>query len=176
MTDVVLDVPLLAQAKTNSCWFACLRMINAYFGAPTTNPFPKLFEKNRTLPEAKLPEFAQKVGMTFLEPDHAYDTAGLQAVLRTRGPIYAPAAWFGKLHVVVLRSCRDDGSIELNDPLEDVAQISYVDDMAEFTKGYLQCLMVKDRQTVRSAARRGAAHAARRLARRPTAGRTAQDL
>jgi uncharacterized protein YvpB len=36
MTEVLLDVPLIAQTKSRSCWHACIRMVKEYAGIVTT--------------------------------------------------------------------------------------------------------------------------------------------
>jgi hypothetical protein len=113
-----LKVPLVAQDKSMSCWYASACMVAYYFEAGPRLGLPKQYAANQGIfPE--LGEIIKLAKVEHLEPvvaaNRNWSSLSLECLLRDSGPIWSAGFWYGFGHVVVLTGIEGD-RVFLNDP------------------------------------------------------------
>ena len=121
MAEIKLKVPLLAQGKTMSCWYASTMMLKYYYRPGPRLGMPQVWIDNNGLNTGKVAELAKIEHMKFLpSKDHDFTSESLIATIKTHGPIWTACSWKGYGHVVVTTGCssegEDGGTVYINDP------------------------------------------------------------
>jgi Papain-like cysteine protease AvrRpt2 len=123
-SSIKLDVPLVAQARSMSCWYAAACMVSYYFRAGPRLGLPAKWMANKGITPNDFIALAEAEGLEPLpEPrvpptpasPAAHNGGSLYAALRTHGPIWCAGYWYGPGHVIVLTGI-DGSTIYLNDP------------------------------------------------------------
>ena len=119
MAAIQYKVPLVAQARTMSCWYAAACMVAYAYEPGPRYGIPQIWLGNRGLPFARLAELAWNEKMRVLRSaSHEFTPASMISTLSFYGPIWAGGNWFGVPHAVVITGADDVGSgnIVFNDP------------------------------------------------------------
>ena len=117
--SIRLDVPLVGQVRSMSCWYACSCMI-AYYRHPGPRlGIPEAWEANTGLSHDQWPELAANEGHREVPWPHAgaWSSATLEQALRIYGPLLAHGRFYHAGHVIVITGV-DGDTIRLNDPWE----------------------------------------------------------
>lgn len=132
MARIQLDVPVVAQAKANSCWHASASMIWLYWqqhgkGAGPMNTVASAYDIADTTPlsGAEFITLAQKVGLNRLPTKNHHSRWEIAKYLRKQGPIWAAGLWFGVGHAIVLTGIHGD-TVYFNDPDQGVKKTGTV--------------------------------------------------
>jgi hypothetical protein len=147
----LLDVPLVAQDKSNTCWYAAACMVSYYFRPGPRLGVPAIWAKGDTtgIKPAEFVQLAQNEGLTN-RPLVKYHTAApimypaisLRQMLGEVGPLWCAGYWFGPGHIVVLTGI-DGDTVHFNDPDGGVAKTNTVkwfnDKVARTVAGHLLC-------------------------------------
>ena len=113
-----MDVPLVPQARNNSCWYAAACMVSYYREAGPRLGMPKVWQANKGISVAQESALAKNEGLsTFpLPKSKDFSEAGLYAALKQAGPLWSAGNWDGEgMHIVVLTGI-DGGNVFFNDP------------------------------------------------------------
>lgn len=151
MPTIKLDVPLIAQEKSNCCWHTAANMIWQYWqrngkgAGPMNTVAPKYEMADHTgLYPSEFITLAEKVGLYKLPVKNQHSEEDLFAYLRAGGPVWSAGYWFGVGHIIVLTGV-GAGKVYFNDPDQGVKKEGTVKWFNEKLAGQLQgCLMVKD--------------------------------
>ena len=151
MPKIQLNVPLVAQEKSNCCWHTSAYMIWLYWqqngkGAGPMNTISSNYEAADTtgIGPAQFITLAQKVGLTALPVKNQHSEDALFKYLRDYGPIWSAGFWFGVGHIIVLTGV-DKGNVYFNDPDGGVKREGTVKWFNEKLSSQLSgCLMAKD--------------------------------
>src|SRR5262245_63107888 len=100
--NYVLNVPVVAQTRTMSCWHASAEMIWFYWQRKTGRQGPmftlvKEWKVNNGI-EANVADFlrlAKAVGLKAAPRSRAYSSADLISMLRRYGPLWCAGYWYG---------------------------------------------------------------------------------
>ena len=124
MSIIKLYVPLVKQARTNSCWNGAASMIWLYSQSKTgrQGPMNTLHDRfaitdKHGLPLSMVYKLGEKVGLKSLPMKKVHAQADLYGYLRKHGPIWAAGTFGGGGHVIVLTGV-DDNYVYFNDPWE----------------------------------------------------------
>lgn len=127
-----LNVPLVSQAKSCTCWHASSMMIWRYWQQETgkAGPMNSLYDKwqeNNPINYFQFAELAKKVGLIQVpkEAKWPYKAEELQELLRNYGPIWCAGNWFGTGHVIVLTGV-DSELFYYNDPAGGRKRFHYI--------------------------------------------------
>ena len=113
---LLLDVPLVGQMKTMSCWYASACMVAYYREAGPRLGLPKAYMDNTGTNEWS--KLAQVEGMSILARPSGAHVATKYTILtwlRDNGPIWCAGDWYGAPHVIVLTGISGD-TVHINDP------------------------------------------------------------
>jgi hypothetical protein len=115
---VKLDVPVVAQTSSDTCWHASALMVWYYSQKMTGRQGPMNtlrddFVANRPIND--WPALAKVVGLTEVGSSTAYTSDALGQLLTARGPIWAAGKWYGVGHAIVITGV-DGETVFLNDP------------------------------------------------------------
>lgn len=140
MAEIRYDVPLIAQTKSMSCWYAAAAMIAQAYKPGTRYMSPPVFgtwHRNTGLDPDHVMAFAREEGLKLLPS--AFDEftpSSLIATLSRNGPIWAGGDWFGRpgqggkwlhfWHVIVITGADDRGNVFFNDPDGGVAKVGQI--------------------------------------------------
>ncbi len=114
---VYVNVPLIKQENSMSCWHASARMLWAFKYKQCINPLNKVFKANRGLKPSQFIQLAFTLGLeTIPIINQTYSWAALAELLRKHGPLWAAGYWYGLPHVVVITGVEPNGRLYLNDP------------------------------------------------------------
>lgn len=117
---VKLNVPLVAQRKSDTCWHASAQMLWYYSQGQSgrqgpMNTISDNWNNNRPVTPADFIKLAQNVGLMSLADKDSFSEQGLEGLLRQHGPIWCAGFWYGLGHIIVLTGV-DKGEVFLNDP------------------------------------------------------------
>jgi len=119
---VLLNVPVAAQAKDNSCWNAAAYMIWLYSQQKTgrQGPMATHFEAydiadKTPLQYDQFKTFGKQVGLKSLPKKALHTSKDLLGYLQSYGPIWCAGTWFGVGHAIVLTGV-SDSTVFFNDP------------------------------------------------------------
>jgi len=146
-----LDVPVLAQQKSMSCWHASASMIWWYWqlksgrqGPMNTMTTSYVQNTGLTASVQSLITLAQMTGLDRLPSKNSYSADDILAFLRGRGPLWCAGLWYGEGHVIVLTGI-SGGMVYLNDPDRGVRKEGTVAWFNEkLMTGLTGCVMSKD--------------------------------
>lgn len=119
---MLLNVPLHAQAKDNSCWNASAYMLWLYSQQKTgrQGPMATHFEAyavadTTPLQYEQFKHFGQQVGLKSLPKKSVHSSKDILSYLQKYGPILCAGEWFGVGHAIVLTGVSDE-TVFFNDP------------------------------------------------------------
>lgn len=122
MTDLRLDVPILAQEKSMCCWHTSAMMIWLYWQGKSGRQGPMytivpVYNDNSGLSVSAQTfiTLASNTGMMRLPSKNTYSNDDLYNLLNANGPLWCAGLWYGFGHVIVLTGI-SNGQIYLNDP------------------------------------------------------------
>ncbi|MCK0148546.1 hypothetical protein MWU54_00795 [Marivita sp. S6314] len=121
MAEIKLDVPLVAQKKAMSCWYASVCMVSYYYAQGPVQGLPNKWVADQGIQKADFVTLALAEGLKFLpSKDHDFTAISLMATIGFRGPIWCASHWKGYGHIVVITGCStkgdDGGTVFINDP------------------------------------------------------------
>ncbi|MBL4868701.1 MAG: hypothetical protein JKY67_20245 [Pseudomonadales bacterium] len=148
---MLLNVPLRAQAKDNSCWNASAYMLWLYSQQKTgrQGPMATHFDAyavadTTPLQYSQFKEFAKQVGLKSLPKKSVHSSQDLATYLQDYGPILCCGEWFGVGHAIVLTGV-GESTVFFNDPDRGVKKNNTVDWWNEkLFSGFDDTLMYKD--------------------------------
>ena len=151
MPVIKLNVPLVAQEKSNWCWHTSAYMIWLYWqqngkGAGPMNTVASSYEVADTtgIGPATFITLANKIGLYRLPQKNYHSEADLFSYLKAGGPVWSAGFWFGVGHIIVLTGVGND-NVYFNDPDQGVKKEGTVKWFNEKLSTQLPgCLMVKD--------------------------------
>ena len=130
---MLLNVPVAAQAKDNSCWNAAGYMLWLYSQQKTgrQGPMATHFEAyaiadTTPLDYSQFKHFAKQVGLKSLPKKDTHLSKDLLSYLQSYGPIWCAGTWFGVGHAIVLTGV-SESTIFFNDPDGGVKKNNTVD-------------------------------------------------
>lgn len=113
---VRLDVPLVHQQKTMSCWYASACMVAYFREAGPRLGIPDRWVANSGIGLADFVLLAKNEGLVAINsPSAALTEQQLEVMLRNYGPLWCAGQWDGVGHIVVLTGV-DSGNVYINDP------------------------------------------------------------
>ncbi|MDX1605773.1 MAG: papain-like cysteine protease family protein [Candidatus Competibacterales bacterium] len=120
MAKVLLNVPLVPQSKSLTCWHASALMLWYYWQGKTgyqgpMYTIPNKWENNQPVTPQEFITLANNVGLTALPLANQYSSDDLGKHLGNCGPLWSAGYWFGYGHIVVLTGV-DGNTIHYNDP------------------------------------------------------------
>jgi hypothetical protein len=120
MATLILDVPAVAQSKSNTCWHASASMLWLYSQQQTgrqgpMNTLADHWKDNQAVGPGDFIGLASKVGLREVPRSETYTSDGLQALLSGHGPLWCAGYWYGPGHVIVLTGI-DGSEVRINDP------------------------------------------------------------
>lgn len=144
---VKLNVPLVAQRKSDTCWHASAQMIWYYWQGRTGRSGPMNtidnWSKNKPILPEQFIKLAEKVGMAPLPDRTDYTPLGLEVLLRVFGPIWCAGYWYGVGHIIVLTGI-DKQKVFINDPDGGVAKEESLDWFNDKLARVARRMMYKD--------------------------------
>lgn len=150
MATIKLSVPLVKQARDNSCWNGAASMIWLYSQSKTGRQGPMNTVADRFamadtqgLPLSMAYKLGEKVGLKSLPMKTAYTQSDLYVYLRKYGPIWAAGRFGGGGHVIVLTGV-DDDYVYFNDPWEPMRKKASLAWFNQKLFKYPKSLMYKD--------------------------------
>jgi ABC-type bacteriocin/lantibiotic exporter with double-glycine peptidase domain len=113
-----LDVPLVAQTSSDTCWHASALMVWYYSQKISgrqgpMNTLQADYAANRPIND--WPALAKVVGLIEVGRATPYNSADIKDLLVNNGPLWAAGNWYGVGHVVVVTGV-DGETVYLNDP------------------------------------------------------------
>ena len=114
---IKLEVPLVSQRRTNSCWYASACMVAYYREQGPRLGLPERWAANTGIGIADFVRLAKAEGLSSI-PFPAWSTLSarlLEMVVGYCGPIWCAGQWDGVPHIVVLTGVAD-GNVYINDP------------------------------------------------------------
>jgi ABC-type bacteriocin/lantibiotic exporter with double-glycine peptidase domain len=113
---VKLDVPLVTQQRSMSCWYASVCMVAYYRVQGPRLGIPERWEANHGIQIRDFVTLAMNEGLLAIRAPVANLTEQqLEVFLRNNGPIWCAGRWDGVPHIVVLTGV-DRGNVYINDP------------------------------------------------------------
>ena len=113
-----LKVPLVAQDKSMSCWYASACMVAYYFEAGPRLGLPQKYAANAGI-SPKLGDIIALAKTEHLTPvlasNRNWTAADLERALGDFGPLWCAGFWYGPGHVVVVTGVEGD-TVHINDP------------------------------------------------------------
>ena len=112
-----MNVPLIKQEKTMSCWHASARMIWGYKYKQCINPLSKTFSVNSGLSPSGFIILAKSLGLESVPlVNMSYSWVALADLLKLHGPLWVAGYWYGPAHIIVVTGVSPDGKVYINDP------------------------------------------------------------
>ena len=120
MARLLLDVPIVAQSRTNTCWHSCSEMIWWYWQGVTGRQGPMTtlgdhWSANNPVQPADFGVLARAVGLETLPATPMLTSETLAGALKQAGPLWCAGYWYGPGHVVVLTGIEGE-NVHINDP------------------------------------------------------------
>ena len=117
MAQVRLNVPLIPQQRSMSCWYACVCMVKYYVEMGPRYGNPDAWHANTGLGLEQVRALAKTENLDFLNSaTHDFTAVTMMVTLSFRGPIWAAGEYDGYGHVMVITGAKDDGTLFFNDP------------------------------------------------------------
>lgn len=119
MAEISYKVPLVAQARSMSCWYAAACMVAYCYEAGPRYGIPKAWLDNSGITVEQVNELARTEHMKILVAStHEFTPASMIATLSAYGPVWSAGMWFGVAHAIVITGADDsgEGNITFNDP------------------------------------------------------------
>jgi hypothetical protein len=118
MAYLKLEVPLVAQPSSDTCWHASAEMIWYYWQGKTgrqgpMNTLAKRYSANEPITEWGA--LGRIVGLMPVPRQQQYNSLILRTLLASHGPLWCAGNWYGFGHVVVLTGV-DGDTVHINDP------------------------------------------------------------
>lgn len=112
-----LNVPMIRQEKSMSCWHASARMIWAFKYKQCINPLGSVFAANSGVSPAQFIQLAKGLGLESVpEINMSYAWQAVAQLLRRHGPLWVAGYWYGTPHIIVVTGIDPDGKLYVNDP------------------------------------------------------------
>lgn len=112
-----LNVPLIRQEKSMSCWHASARMLWGFKYKQSINPLKKIYAANTGIHPSQFISLAKQLGLETVKTiNMSYNWAALADLLTRHGPLWAAGYWYGAPHVVVITGVEPNGMVFINDP------------------------------------------------------------
>ncbi len=151
MSELRLDVPLLAQEKSMCCWHTSAMMIWLYWQGKSGRQGPMntvipVYNDNTGLAVSAQAfiTLAGKTGLNRLPSKNTYSNDDLLALLKAQGPLWCAGTWYGFGHVIVLTGV-SNGQVYLNDPDRGVRKTGTLTWFNQkLLNGLDGCMMAKD--------------------------------
>ncbi|MFM8330684.1 MAG: papain-like cysteine protease family protein [Candidatus Methylumidiphilus sp.] len=151
MPTIILDVPLHAQERANSCWNTAAYMIWLYWQGQTMRQGPMntvatayARSDSSGLSPQEFITLANTVGLRGLPLRTLHSSAHLHGYLTNHGPLWCAGYWYGVGHIIVLTGVKD-GTIYFNDPDGGVKKKETVNWFnTRLANSLAGCLMYKD--------------------------------
>lgn len=114
--SVMLNVPMVYQDTTMSCWYASACMVAYYHEAGPRLGLPQNYMNNTGITAQEFIKLAKVEGFSGVYPLASTITAiQLETYLRRRGPLWAAGMWNGFPHIIVITGVKTD-TVYINDP------------------------------------------------------------
>ncbi len=115
--DIRLNVPLIRQERSMSCWHAAARMLWAYRNKQSIHPLPDVYDANVGLQISEISSLASSLGLFAVPsiPDF-FTTSDIASLLHNYGPLWAAGNWYGAPHAIVVTGINSNGELFVNDP------------------------------------------------------------
>lgn len=111
-----LNVPLVKQLRSMSCWYASACMVAYYRRAGPRLGLPDKWVANTGIDIPDFIQLAQNEGLKPVRrPGGNWSSGALEASLAVHGPIWCAGHWDGFPHIVVLTGV-DGNQVFINDP------------------------------------------------------------
>lgn len=116
-----LNVPVIAQTSSNTCWHASAMMIWRYWQGVSgrkgpMNTMSDKFDSDSAATPEDFVRLAEKTGMKAVDPmPSQFDTETVQRLLQQHGPLWCAGKWYGLNHIIVLTGINNN-TIFINDP------------------------------------------------------------
>jgi cysteine protease avirulence protein AvrRpt2 len=151
MPNIKLDVPVVAQEKSNCCWHTSAYMIWLYWqkngrGEGPMNTIASSYKSADTtgIGPQQFITLAEKVGLSKLPVKYQHSENVLFMYLRDGGPVWSAGFWFGVGHIIVLTGV-GGGKVYFNDPDQGIKKEGLLSWFNEKLSTQLPgCLMVKN--------------------------------
>lgn len=112
-----LNVPMIRQEKSMSCWHASARMLWAFKYKQSINPLKKMFNANTGIAPAQFVRLAKTLGLeTVPRINMTYTATAVATLLKRYGPLWVAGHWYGTPHIVVVTGVESNGKLYVNDP------------------------------------------------------------
>jgi len=117
----ILNVPVVAQPSSDTCWHASSEMIWLYWQGQTgrqgpMNTISDNYVNNRGVNPTQFVTLAEKVGLKKVGKfDNFLSAAAIEEMLSKYGPLWCAGGWYGPKHIIVLTGISGD-TIYVNDP------------------------------------------------------------
>lgn len=113
---VKLNVPLVYQQRSMSCWYASACMVAYYREAGPRQGLPQKWNANNGINLKDFIRLAQAEGLLSIKsPTTNLTEQQLEVLLQNHGPIWCAGRWDGAPHIVVLTGV-EHGNVYINDP------------------------------------------------------------
>ena len=115
--EIRLDVPLVCQNRSRSCWYAAACMVSYYREAGPRPGLKDVWDDNRRLMPDQIDRLIQAENLSvFPHPvTGRFSGPDLYAALLRVGPLWCGGKWYGNGHVIVLTGV-DSNYVYFNDP------------------------------------------------------------
>ncbi len=114
---VYVNVPLIRQERSMSCWHASARMIWAFKYRQCINPLSNVFSANTGVLPAQFITLARTLGLESVPLiNMSYSWTALAELLRMHGPLWVAGYWYGAAHIIVVTGVEPNGTLYINDP------------------------------------------------------------
>ncbi|WNO10042.1 papain-like cysteine protease family protein [Teredinibacter sp. KSP-S5-2] len=114
--SVRLNVPLVNQLRSMSCWYASACMVAYFREAGPRLGLPDKWNANSGINLNDFIRLAQAEGLQSVKsPTSNLTEQQLEVLLRNYGPIWCAGRWDGVPHIVVLTGV-ENGQVYINDP------------------------------------------------------------
>ena len=114
------SVPLIAQSRDMSCWYAAVCMIGAYYEAGPRRGLKNIWMANEGIADREIQALAEAENLQWVQAaDHEYTAITLAHDLRKFGPMFSICHMPQGKHVLVVTGVNDIGTqpeMLYNDP------------------------------------------------------------
>lgn len=120
--SLMLDVPVVGQSRSMSCWYASACMVAYYQEAGPRLGLPRAWAADYGLGTKAFPRLAAVEGLVPVPLPSGGSAATSQDIFRwlmDYGPLWAAGDWYGDGHVIVITGI-DGDTVHINDPDDQV--------------------------------------------------------
>lgn len=112
-----LNVPMIRQEKSMSCWHASARMLWGFKYKQCIHPMKKIFNANSGVSPTQFIKLAKELGLESVPTiNMSYSWTAVAELLRRHGPLWVAGYWYGAPHIIVITGVEPDGKLYVNDP------------------------------------------------------------